>query len=301
MTSLHTYNACHAFGNSRAIILIIRHISHASDSVEPRSQLFVKNQLLRRWRLLSLPKIVTVTKTSRVENLRSEWNGKLEPNVTTNIHKPMVAKAMKCNHHFSLGIWVASTILLWIWRLALGIWWWLLSTLEFSCALHWFLTLSMNTRIMELERAKLTVMWTVQTCIMYLHLERVSTFAMSPAHTQYISVRSQYIDKRRQSGKGILLELQWLPVIVAIQCNAQISYLDLQYHILYHSQLCHLRWLVPKAQSSLCQKQFWPGGLVTDLKETKEKQKTTAKLDPFWFFRLGYHLSEISTARNLIQ
>ena len=71
--------------------------------------------------------------------------------------------------------------------------------------------------------------------------------------------------------------------------------------IQYHSQLCHLRWLVPKAQSSLCQKQFWPGGLVTDLKETKEKQKTTAKLDPFWFFRLGYHLSEISTARNLIQ
>ena len=42
--------------------------------------------------------------------------------------------------------------------------------------------------------------------------------------------------------------------------------------IQYHSQLCHLRWLVPKAQSSLCQKQFWPGGLVTDLKETKEKQ-----------------------------
>lgn len=256
--SLHTYNACHVFGNSRAIILIIRHISHASDSVEPRSQLFVKNQLLRRWRLLSLPKIVTVTKNSRVENLRSEWNGKLEPNVTTNIHKPMVAKAMKCNHHFSLGIWVASTstILLWIWRLALGIWWWLLSTLEFSCTLHWFLTLSMNTRIMELERAKLTVMWTVQTCIMYLHLEHVSTFAMSPAHTQYISVRSQYIDKRRQSGKGILFGV----AVTASDCghpNAMRKYPNwISSIIQYHSQLCHLRWLVPKAQSSLCQKQF---------------------------------------------
>lgn len=223
-------------------------------------------------------------KISRVESVGSEWNGKLEPNVTTNIHKPMIADAMKCNHHFSIGIWV--TILLWIWRLALGIWWWLLSTLEFSW-IHWFLKLSMNTRIIELERAKLKAMWTVQTCPNIYHVSTFGTVIYIRNESSTYSVDSQY----KQSGKGILLKLQQWCANILIGSPVSFN--------IIHSCVTSAGWYrKPKAA---CARSSSGLGAWWQTWRKQRRNKTAAKFDPFWFFRLGYHLSEISTARNLIQ